>query len=120
MVEHDQAALFLQLLRTCVVNDFRFERRPENMATLVRFGMRIPDARSHILTLATSDYVCGPTPRPGNSSQEAWVFGVTIQRTLVYVKLCVRVEPARCVCVSFHEAERPMVFPYSRRSEEKE
>jgi hypothetical protein len=40
------------------------------------------------------------------------VFGIDVKGTLVYVKVSVRPEPARCVCVSFHEAERPLIRPY--------
>ncbi len=40
------------------------------------------------------------------------MFGLRIEDTDVYVKLEVRLEPARCLCVSFHDAERPMTFPY--------
>jgi hypothetical protein len=114
VVEHDQVALFLKLLKDCAACNFRLERRPENMATLARLGMTITDARERILALTPADYVEGPKPRSENSSQEAWVFGLRIREVSVYVKLSIRLEPARCVCVSFHEAEWPMVFPYRR------
>jgi hypothetical protein len=112
VVEHDQVALFLKLLKTCAACDFRLERRPENMATLARLGMTIWDARDRILALKPKDYVNGPTPRDSNPSQESWVFGINLQGASVYVKVSIRLEPARCVCVSFHEAAYPMVFPY--------
>ena len=112
MVEHDQGALFLKLLRQCAACDFRLERRPENMATLAQLGMTVRDAHDRIISLKPSDYVEGPTPRKSNPSQGAWVFGLNLQGVSVYVKVSIRLEPARCVCVSFHEAERPMAFPY--------
>jgi hypothetical protein len=112
VVEHDQVALFLKLLKTCAACKFRLERRPENMATLAQLGMTVRDARYRILALTPADYVEGPKPRKSNSSQEAWVFGLNLQGVSVYVKVIIRLEPARCVCVSFHEAERPMAFPY--------
>lgn len=40
------------------------------------------------------------------------MFGLRIHDTDVYIKLEVRLEPARRLCVSFHAAERPMTFPY--------
>jgi hypothetical protein len=112
VVTRDQVALFLTLLRECVVCSFRLKRRPENMATLAQLGMTLKDARDRILALTPADYVDGPTPRSENSSQEAWVFGLHIHETDVYVKVSIRIEPARCVCVSFHEAQWPMAFPY--------
>ncbi len=113
VVERDQVTLFLSLLRECAVCQFRFEKRPENMATLARLGMTIGDAKRRILALTPADYVSGPVPRSESSSQEAWVFGITVQRTLVYVKVSIRIEPARCLCVSFHDAAYPLQLPYS-------
>jgi hypothetical protein len=104
--------LFLALMRECAACSFRLERRDTNMATLARLGITIKDARGRILALTPCDYIEGPTPRSGHPSQESWVFGLRIQSTDVYIKLEVRLEPARCLCVSFHEAERPMRFPY--------
>jgi len=112
VVERDQVAVFLSLLRQCAACEFRFERRTENMATLARLGMTIRDAKSHVLALTPADYSSGPTPRSAGSSQEAWVFGITVEGTLIYVKVSVRLEPARCLCVSFHDAERPLHLPY--------
>lgn len=112
MVEHDQVALFLKLLRQCAARKFRLERRPENMATLARLGMTMRDAHDRVIALTPADYVEGPKPRSADSSQEAWVFGLNLQGVCVYVKVRIRLEPARCLCVSFHEATRPMSFPY--------
>lgn len=112
MVERDQVALFLKLLRECAACDFRLERRPENMATLAQLGMTMRDAHERILALTPADYVEGPKPRSADSSQEAWVFGLSLEGVAVYVKVSIRIEPARCVCVSFHEAKWPMDYPY--------
>ena len=112
MVERDQVMLFLALMRDCAACSFRFERRDNNMATLAHLGITMHDAKGRILALTPSDYVEGPTQREGHPSQESWVFGLRIHDTDVYIKLEVRLEPARCLCVSFHAAERPMTFPY--------
>lgn len=112
MVERDQVAVFLSLLRQCAACEFRFERRPEKMATLARLGMTIRDAKSRVLALTPADYSSGPTPRSTSSPQEAWMFGITVQGALVYVKVSIRLEPARCLCVSFHDAEHPLRLPY--------
>lgn len=112
MVERDQVMLFLALMRDCAACQFRLERRDKNMATLARLGITQKDAKSRILALKPSDYLKGPTPRPGHPSQESWEFGLRIEATDVYIKLEIRLEPARCLCVSFHDAERPMTFPY--------
>jgi hypothetical protein len=86
------------------------------METLAQLGMTIKDAKSRILRLTLNDYVSGPTPRSENSSQEAWVFQLEIDGVVIYVKVSIRLEPARCLCVSFHEAERPMMRPYAQEA----
>ncbi|MDP2300546.1 MAG: hypothetical protein Q8M55_07525 [Actinomycetota bacterium] len=113
MVERAQVVLFLDLMRACAECSFRLEHRTKNMATLAQVGITIEDAKARVLALTPDCYVEGPIPRPENPSQEAWVFGMTIQQTQVYLKVSVRLEPARCLCISFHEAEYPMRFPYA-------
>jgi len=76
--------------------------------------MRIADAKERVLTLTPEDYVRGPTPRSAQSSQEAWVFELCIDDTSIYVKVSVRLEPARCICVSFHDAQWPLNRPYGQ------
>ena len=112
MVERDQVALFVKRLRQCAGCEFRLERRTENMATLAHLGMTIRDARERILALTPADYVEGPKPRSGRPDQEAWVFSLRAQGIEVYVKVSLRLEPARCVCVSFHQAQWPLLHPY--------
>ncbi len=113
MTERHQVALFLELLRQCAKCAFQFERRAENMATLAQLGITVRDAKARILALTPEEYVSGPTPRPERPEQESWVFGLRIQGTTVYVKVSVRSEPVRCLCVSFHEPKRPLSFPYA-------
>ncbi|MBE0476748.1 MAG: type II toxin-antitoxin system MqsR family toxin [Coriobacteriia bacterium] len=85
------------------------------MATLARLGITIRDAKARILQLTASEYVEGPTPRSAGSSHEAWVFGLRVEGESLYVKLEVRSERSRCVCISFHEPAWPMAFPYTVR-----
>ena len=65
------------------------------------------------------DYCDGPKPdkdRPG----EVWEFGKLMEGKDVYIKLKIahveRVKLAKCI--SFHEAERALCFPFGRGSEE--
>jgi hypothetical protein len=74
--------------------------------------MTMQDAHERILALTPADYVEGPKARSSVSPQEAWVFGLCLEGVAVYIKVSIRIEPARCVCVSFHEAKWPMGFPY--------
>jgi hypothetical protein len=83
------------------------------MATLAKLGMTIPDARSRILALSFADYVEAESSRSDGSQGQAWVFGAQVRSVLVYIKVLVRLERAQCVCISFHEPTKPIVFPFS-------
>lgn len=106
-----QVVLFLWQLRQAASKRFRFERRPENRATLAELGVTEADAKSRILRMTPQDYYRGPTKRPDRLDQESWEFGIMVRGIEVYVKMEVRLEPSVCVVVSFHRPARPLTYP---------
>ena len=107
-----QVLLFLFLAKKCISRRFTFIPRNKNMATLAMLGISIQDAKQRVLALTPSDYVGGPEPNLVRPNEEVWIFGVAVESVDLYVKLSVIVEPEECVCISFHEADRPMSFPF--------
>ena len=66
-----------------------------------------------MLGLTPAAYSSGPTPDHNNPGLELWVFGLRMRRNEVYVKIQVIADPPeRCVCISFHESERPLHYPF--------
>ena len=93
--------------------------RVKNMQALARLGLTKRNCREEILSLSVEDYCDGPKPdkdRPG----EVWEFGKLMGGKDIYIKLKIahvgRVKLAKCI--SFHEAERGLCFPFGRDSEE--
>jgi hypothetical protein len=93
--------------------------RVKNMQALARLGLTKRNCREEILSLSVEDYCDGPKPdkdRPG----EVWEFGKLMGGKDIYIKLKIshvgRVKLAKCI--SFHEAERALCFPFGRDSEE--
>jgi len=94
--------------------------RGKNIQALARLGLTKRNCREEILTLSVQDYCDGPKPdkdRPG----EIWEFGKLMEEREVYIKLKIaRVKGVKLAkCISFHEAEWSLCFPFGRDSEER-
>jgi len=104
--------LFLHLMKMAAHERFVFVNRRKNLEALAALGITREHAKSLVLGLQPGDYVSGPDPDHNNPGLQLWVFGLHAAASEVYVKLQVIPDPpARCVCVSFHESERPMHYP---------
>lgn len=77
-------------------------------------GYDRPSVFREVRSLRVGNYSQGPLPDDKGRAHDVWVFGKYIARYQVYIKLVAFVEggEVRCLCVSFHEAERPLTFPY--------
>ena len=114
MTARNQVVLFLRLMKAAAHERFVFVGRRVNLETLARLGITRRHAQALVVGLKPEDYASGPSPDHSNPGREMWVFGLQVTGSEVYVQLQVIVEPARCVCVSFHESERPMHYPFPR------
>ena len=81
---------------------------------LVGFGGR--QVHETVCGLRVSDYSAGPLPDDKGRPHDVWVFGTYVPAFEVYVKLAVFSSSgsAQAVCVSFHEAEYRLSYPYRR------
>ena len=77
-------------------------------------GYDRPSVFREVRSLRVGNYSQGPLPDDKGRAHDVWVFGKYIARYQVYIKLAAFVEggEVRFLCVSFHEAERPLTFPY--------
>lgn len=92
--------------------------RMKNLKTLADLEIRAKDIWNHIAMLTYRDYCSGPEPdrEPDKyPDREWWVFGTDIYGPegvpMLYVKLRIRNDNL-LICLSFHEAERSLSFPY--------
>jgi hypothetical protein len=112
VIDRHKVLLFLHLMKMAAHERFVFANRRKNFEALASLGITREHAESLVLGLRPGDYVRGPDPDHKNPGLEMWVFGLRVAGSEVYVKLQVIADPpARCVCVSFHEPERPMRYP---------
>lgn len=83
--------------------------------TLLKLGLTRRHLEEEILSLSVSNYSSGPIEdqlHPGY----LWVFGKTIDGVEVYIKLKIVSTPDNeyALCVSFHKAEKPLNYPFSK------
>ena len=112
MHTRERVRLFLHLMKMAAAVRFIFEGRSKNLQTLASLGITRVGAQNRVLALTPEDYSSGPSPDHKHPGRAVWVFGLFINGTEVYVKVQVISDPPeRCVCISFHEAERPLGYP---------
>jgi hypothetical protein len=85
--------------------------RGKNAQALIELEL-LPIERKAILEeLETKDYSEGPIEDKLYGSANMWVFGKTIKKKKVYIKITMGVMSNSVVCISFHLAQHKMQFP---------
>lgn len=79
-----------------------------------KVGYDRPSVFREVRALRVGNYSQGPLPDDKGRPHDVWVFGKYLAQYQIYIKLVAFVEDGevRCLCVSFHEAEHPLAFPY--------
>lgn len=115
MTARHQVVLFLHLMKVAANEQFVFVGRRVNLETLAQLGITRQQAQDLVMGLTPDDYVSGPSPDHKHPGLEMWVFGLHVDANEVYTKVQVVVgPPTRCVCVSFHASDFPMLYPFRK------
>lgn len=79
-------------------------------------GYRDVDVHQAVRKLEVVDYSSGPLKDGRGRPRDLWVFGKYLEEYEVYIKLAAYPigGDVRAVCVSFHEAEWPLTYPYQK------
>ena len=85
--------------------------RQKNVDALFQLGISARIRERIIFSLEGEDYSQGPIMETLNGGAEMWVFGKDHNDMEIYVKISVS---DRALCISFHEAERPMYYPFRK------
>jgi len=85
--------------------------RGKNAQTLLDLEIT-KDARNHALkSLAPANYCLGPLQEKLNGGADMWIFGKQIKGKEIYIKISVGYHGKPVICISFHIAEHPLVYP---------
>ena len=93
-----------------------FDKKEENMKTLVALGYKTYHMKQEILSLTPQNYYRGPTEdydKDNYKGQHIWECGKIIQAQEIYIKLKKRKNKGgdEIACMSFHKAQYKMTYP---------
>ena len=89
-----------------------FLHRPKNsLQHLADIGITANRRLEIIVSLETEDYSEGPLNETQQNGTDMWVFGKTVKKTEIYIKLTVNKKTNNIICISFHIAEAPINYP---------
>lgn len=73
----------------------------------------VPAARTKVLeNLEAEDYCEGPLEETFHGSESMWVFGKEVSGNEIYIKIAMGQQNNSVICISFHEAEYSLDYPF--------
>ena len=85
--------------------------RGKNSQTLIDLELRPIDRKNTLETLEIIDYSEGPIKENLYGGADMWVFGKTIKKREVYIKITMGAMGSSVICISFHLAQYKMNYP---------
>jgi hypothetical protein len=93
------------------VYDVVYVHREKNLQALADLDIRPFERTAYLQSLAVEHYYRGPHPDQAGIS-DLWEFGVQVKGREVYIKIQLGLPSRSTICISFHLAEFPMIYPY--------
>jgi len=87
------------------------DERGKNTQALVDLELRPIDRRKILEDLEVKDYSQGPIEEILYGGSDMWIFGKTVKKKEVYIKITLGNEGSSVICISFHLAEHKMQYP---------
>ena len=85
--------------------------RGKNAQALVDLELRPIERKTILETLENKDYSEGPLEEKLYGGEDMWVFGKTIKKKEVYIKITMGAMGSSVICISFHLAQHKMQYP---------
>lgn len=85
--------------------------RGKNAQALVELELRPIERKAILDTLETKDYSEGPLEEKLYGGADMWVFGKTVKKKELYIKVTMGAFGNSVICISFHLAQHKMNYP---------
>jgi hypothetical protein len=85
--------------------------RGKNTQALVDLEIRPIERKAILNAIETRDYSEGPLEEKMYGGADMWVFGKTIKKKEVYIKITIGPMGSSVICISFHLAQHKMNYP---------
>ena len=111
--KQDVYAFLQDFLGKMRIWEIRFrDDRKKNTQALINLELRPADRIKIIETLSVCEYSEGPNADILNAGAPLWVFGKEVKGQMIYIIISVGAPSRPVICISFHEAEHEMEFPF--------
>jgi hypothetical protein len=90
------------------------DNRPKNSNTLLNLEIAPNKRKEIIANLKVDDYCEGPIDDKLYGIASMWVFGVTLRNKEIYIKISMGQYQQPVICISFHESEFPLTYPFKK------
>jgi hypothetical protein len=117
MTDSKRVQHFLALVRKFLSNRFILSPREKNKKTIQKLGLSMKSVEKIVLGLRVGNYSRGPLRDESGNRNDVWIFGVKYEEIDLYIKLSLIEVTAGIgvVCISFHEAEGKLDFPFGEQ-----
>ena len=88
------------------------DERGKNSQTLLTLEITPIYRESVLKELEIKDYCQGPLVEKLYGGADMWVFGKRIKQTDIYIKITLGLMGKQVICISFHEAEKALIYPF--------
>ena len=85
--------------------------RGKNAQALIELELRPIERKAILEALETKDYSEGPIEEKLYGGADMWVFGKTVKKKEVYIKITMGAMSSSVICISFHLAQHKMNYP---------
>ena len=92
--------------------------REKNEETLFKLGISARMREKIVLSLEGTDFSHTTLGDVFDEGDLLWVFGKDYKGAELYIKITI-IDNGRCLCVSFHEAEHPINYPFKKKEDQK-
>lgn len=88
------------------------DERGKNAQALLTLDITPVHREKVLKELGVTDYNEGPHEEKLYGGSDMWVFGKTVKNIEIYIKITLGFCGKQVICISFHEAERPLNYPF--------
>lgn len=92
--------------------------RPKNLNTLIQLELSTRQRKEILDKLELVDFVEGPLKESFYAKAEMWVFGKKYKAYELYIKIALGGVNRSNICISFHVAEFPLMYPFKNKKDE--
>lgn len=114
MTTQPEVEAFLSAFKSKLeVFDVVFLDRDKNLQALIDLEITRVGRKETLKKLEITDYYRGPT-KDRDDGPDLWEFGTLVNNKEVYIKITMGLGNRPVICISFHLAEKAIVYPLKK------